>query len=248
MGYWANFLFKIGYYPIEHASVKREFLDWYYQAAGDRRVIEGLDVDNSELSRLAMEAANRAENLDEEHELIELIDIIDEQKERASTLLNYGYLGCTILGIGLIGAGVTSLEGLLVESATIILGAGVAGIANLIFGIYKVLTHQIKSNIQLQRMFNENLTEKPGNVRKYDRRWQQLAAQFFWNKSLISPKTLIAILLLSIIRTLSKRIYGYIAADLHYNITEFIGLEAKEVIRQQLQRAKTGDFELYKYD
>lgn len=235
MGSLAKWLFKIGYFPIQYKPVKHDFLRWYYKAAQHHRIKDGLDANNPELISLTLEAANQAENFDEESPVISLLDYIDDVVETAETWFHYISLGLVLIGACTIAASWYTLQDLLFQLAAmigvVVFGCGIVGVS-----LYHVLKHQLRTNAELVTLFNKELTERPGHIRRNDRDWELLAAQYVWNRSLCKPRTISVLLLLSVIRIISARMYGLISADLQDNIQDFIGMEAREILKYQLSR------------
>lgn len=245
MGRYGDWLFKIGYYPIYHQSVKRNFINWYYEAATDHRIIEGLEADNSKLRRLCLEAATEAENFDEEFALIELLDIIEGYIGRLEAWLHYLALAFIIAGLGAYASGLYFLKNMVFQLPAIVMGSLFFVPPLGVVAFYHVLKHQMRSNAQFISRFNQQLTERPGDVRRHDREWSKLAAQYFWNKSLLRPNTINVLIILSVIQALSPRLFGYISGDLHANIREYIGKDAKEILKLQFNRFQEGDIPQY---
>ena len=231
----ANWLFKIGYYPIHHNSVKHDFLRWYHKAAQHHQIRDGLDYDNAKLVSLTLEAASHAENFSEESPVISMFEYIDDVAKKAETWFHYLAVGSGIIAGCSIAISWHSFQGLLfyifATIGSVVLGCGVMAIS-----LYHVIKHQLRTNAELISLFNEALTERPGHVRRYDREWEMLVAQYLWNRSLSKPRTINVLILLSVIRVVSARLYGQISADLQDNIQDFIGMNGKEIIKHQLDR------------
>lgn len=225
-----------------HQSVKQDFLGWYYEAAKDSRVVEGLEADNSDLIRAAQESAQHAESLDDEHPIIELLDLIEEYTDRAKKIFYYIVGGIALSGCGVLSVGIISLDDFLFRLIAVILGSSAVVLAAVMFILYQILAHQLRTSAEIVAKFNKELTEKPGDVRRNDRFWPNLAAQYFWNKSLCRPATIHVLVLLAVIRTASSRLYGGISGDIHYNIQDFIGMDGRDVLKYQFDRLIAGDY------
>lgn len=225
MGDLAKWLFRLGYFPIRHQAVKHDFLSWYHQAAQHHRIKEGLEANNSELTTLTLEAANQAENFDEDSPVISLFDYIDDVIDKAETWFHYITLGLVLVGACTIVASWYAFQDLLFQIVASIggavLGCGIVG-----GSLYHVLKHQLRTNAELVTLFNKKLTERPGHIRRNDRDWEQLVAQYVWNRSLCKPRTISVLLLLSVIRIISARMYGMISADLQDNIQDLALLKS----------------------
>lgn len=200
-------------------------------------VISGLAVDNSRLSDLAQNARVEAENFDENNQLSQLVSLFEEWKSRIEMQFYYIAGILMALGAGTSAVGVLQVKDSLFSAVVEILsGALLIGGVTLVI-TYKILQHQVKTNSDLVTRFNQELSEKQGNIRGNDQDWHRIAAQFFWNKSLLSPTTHICLVLLSVIRALSPQIYGIIVADLRAEVQEFVVMSSREIIQQQVQRA-----------
>jgi|GEM_PF-6185472 len=245
MGWLADYLFKIGYYPIEHQSVKRGFLEWYFQAACDELVVEGLQADNSRLRQLTLEAAREAEKVDSENPAIELLDAFDEYISRMKMGLAYLSVALFLLGTTAVAISVYTIDATLLQYIGVSIGS-MLGIPVVILSAgYLIIEHQIRTNAELVSKFNRELVERPGQVRRNDRDWNRLAAQYFWNRSLVRPRTIIALLLLSIIKVVRPGLYGLISGELQDQIRGFIGEDAKTIIKQEIERALYGELGPY---
>jgi len=238
----ANLVFKIGYFPVQHQSIKYDFISWYEQAAKNQRVVDGLDVDNPTLSDLAQSSATAAENLDEEHPIVEQLDFIDEHAKELVRLFDYFSLPIFFIFLCLTGFTVYSLDGLILKTVAIFGGGGITLAVGGTFVFYRFLNRQIRTNAQVVRLFNEELTEKPGNVRRHDQEWPRLAARFFWNKSLCRPRTIILVVLLSVVKSISSSLYGRVTAEIKHSIDEFVEDGAQEVVKSRLKDLWRGNY------
>jgi hypothetical protein len=250
MGWLAKKVFEIGYYPIQHQSVKQDFISWYFEAAKDQKVLDGLESDNSKLAELSIQAAEKAERFEEVNEVVQLIDGIEEYLDILQTYIYYIIISFTVLGIASISGFLSITDTASIRMLIIKLLLGSAGVffsssAIIVLSLYKVITHQIKSNAELVTEFNKELTERPGDIRRNEREWEMLAAQYFWNCSLTRPATIMVLVILSVVKVVSARLYGRISADLRYSIRDFIGKNAREILKIQLSRAFSGDIPPY---
>ena len=241
MGRLADWLFDIGFFPLLHEAVKQDFLSWYYEASQSEIFNEEVELDNSELAELAIQARQEAEQFDQNNPLVELIDIFEDLKSTIDTYVVY-IAGAAML----VGGSASTLAVFQVRDwlySWVLGGVGsiflVSGVGLIV--VYKIFVHQIRTNSQLVMKFNKELVENPGDVRRNDQNWNKLSAQLFWNKSLLSPTTHICLIILSVIRVLSVRLYGFISADLRQEIKEFVGMDTLEIIKHQLNRLATGD-------
>lgn len=232
----AEFLFQHGYFPLLHESVKQDFISWYYEASKSEIVTEGLDAENSRMSELAQEARIEAEKFNQSHRIPQLVNMMEEMEARIQTVFYYVAAGAALLGGGLTAVGVLNV----LDSLYSIIFGIVGGIlfvgGSTAFILYELFKHQIKANSDLVTLFNKELSEKPGDIRSNDQDWHFITAQLFWNRSLLSPSTHVCLILLSLIRVLSKGMYGRISADLREQIKEFVGMNSREVIIEQLER------------
>jgi len=235
MGSLAKWLFKIGYFPIRHQSVKHDFLSWYHQAAKHHHIKEGLEANNSELISLTIEAAIKAENFSENSSVITLLDYIDDVVAKAETWFHYVTIGSILVGGCTIVASWYMFQNLLFQIVasigSVFFGCGIVG-----GSLYHVLKHQLRTNAELVTLFNKELTERPGQIRRNDRDWEQLVAQYIWNRSLCKSRTISVLFLLSAIRIVSARMYGSISADIQDSIHDFTGMEARKILKYQLSR------------
>lgn len=245
MGWLAEVLFKVGYHPIEHQSVKRGFLQWYFEAACDELVVEGLQVDNSRLMQLTLEAAQAAENLDSENPAINLLDTLDEYISRMKTGLAYVAVSLFLVGATTVAISVYTIDTVLLQWVGVSIGSLLGVPVVILSAVYLVFEHQVRTNSELVAKFNRELVERPAQVRRNDRDWNQLAAQYFWNRSLSRPRTINTLLLLSIIKVVRPGLYGNISGELHDQIREFVGKDAKTIIKMEIERALTGEFGPY---
>jgi hypothetical protein len=149
-----------------------------------------------------------------------------------------------IFGGGITAVGILQLKDSIFSFTVEIIGGFflMSSVSVLVF--YKVITHQLKENTKLVARFNEELSAKPGEIRESEQDWNMLAAKFFWNKSLLSPRTHAALILLSIIKVVSSRIYGFISADIRNDIQDFVGMSSGEIIRTQLDKLTDEDYSL----
>ena len=238
----SEYLFEIGYFPIEHQSVKHSFLQWYYNATQSELVIEGLDLDNSQLTELTLNAAKAAEDMDSNHPTIELLDSFENHISRMKVGLAYLAIGLFIVGAGTLAVSVYTIDQSLFRwigvSVGSILGVPAVGLS----AIYLILEHQIRTNADLVAKFNQELVERPGNVRRHDRDWHKLAAQYLWNRSLNRPKTIIILVLLSVIKVARPRLYGAISGEIQRQVGDFVGKDAKSILKAEVERAYQGKF------
>lgn len=236
----ADWLFKIGYSESRYGPVKDDFLKWYQNAAEHHYVQEQLDSTEVDLRSLTIDAATDAEQYREESAIIELVDSFEEVRNKANALFHYLFLGASVLGASFVAGGLLALQDL-VSQIVMFLGAALFGCGILGVSVYRVLRHQLYTNADLVEMFNEELTERPGNVRRYDRQPEHLAAQFFWNRSLCKPVVIDLLILLVVLRTVHGRIYNLIADDLENNITDFMDMDAVGILKTQLQRVRQNE-------
>ena len=242
MGWFSDWLFKNGFFPLLHVPVRDDLISWYYEAAQADLIQKELNIDNSQLTRLAIDSGRAAENFDENNPLSELISIFDEWESRFETWIYYVAFTAMFVGGGVPAAGVleftssvSSMIFQLVGSLFFVSGAGV-------ITIYKVFKYMLKSSSDFITRMNNGLTAKPGHIRENDRYGDRIVAQFFWNKSLLSPSTHICLLILAVIRLLSTRIYGYISADIQEDIQEFVGMSSREIIKHQLEKVVSDEY------
>jgi hypothetical protein len=241
----SDWLFEIGFFPILHEAVKIDFLSWYYVASQSDEFVKEVDFDNSELTELALEAQNEAENFDQNNPFVELIEAFEDLKSKIDTYIIYVAAISILVGSGASGVAVFQLKDFIYSWFV-----GTVGGIFLVGGVgiyisYNIIAHQMKTNSELIMKFNKELVEKPGDMRRSDQDWNQIAAQFFWNKSLLSPTTHICLVVLSLIRVLSVRLYGRISADLQQEVKGFVGMSTVEIVKHQLQRLRTGDVPSY---
>ena len=238
----AHFVFRAGYYPVQYQSIKYDFISWYRQAVTNPQVLDELEVDNSTLSELAQASATAAESLDEEHPVIEQLDFIDERAKELVKLFDYFSVPIFFLSLCLTGVAIYSLDGLILRSLAVVGGGGITLAVGVLFVSYRFMNQQIRTNAQIVRLFNEKLTEKPGDVRWHDQEWPELAARFFWNRSLCRPRMFILLVLLSVVKTISSGLYGRVNAEIRHSIDEFVEDGAKEVVESRLRDLWKGDY------
>jgi len=242
MSWLSKYLFNIAYYPIEHQSVKQGFLQWYFQATQNKFVVEGLQVDNSQLVELTLEAARAAERMDSKHPAIKLLDTFDEYITRMKVGLAYLAVLLFLLGAGTLAVSVYTIDDNLFRRIGISIGS-IIGLPAVSLSIgYVVLEHQIRTNADLVAKFNRKLVERPGKVRQNDRHWNKLAAQYLWNRSLSRPKTIIVLVLLSVIKVARPSLYGTISGELQHQVRDFVNEDGKNIIKIEIKRALQGKF------
>lgn len=242
MGWWAQYLFKIGYYPIEYLSVKQDFLQWYYQATQNELVIEGLQVDNPQLVELTLDAARAAEKMDSEHPTIRLLDTFDEYISRIKTALAYLTIILILIGAGTLAISVYSIDERILRWIGMSIGAVLGVPVVSLSALYLILEHQLRNGAELVSKFNQRLVEKPGDVRLNERRWDKLTAQYLWNRSLARPRTIILLLLLTIIKVVRPSLYGSISGELQQQVSDFVGEDGKTIVKTEIERALQGKF------
>lgn len=242
MGWWTDYLFRIGYYPIKHQSVKQGFLQWYYQAAQSELVVEGLEIGNSQLVDLTLEAAQTAETIDSDHPTIKLFDKFEEYIKKMKIGLAYMSLVLLAFGAGTLAVSVYALDESILRWFSIVVGATLSIPPVGLSATYLILEHQLRSNAELVAKFNRKLIEKPGDVRWNDRRWDRLTAQYLWNRSLLRPRTIIVLILLSIIKVVRPGLYGSISGELQEQVREFVGEDGKTILKTEFERALQGKF------
>lgn len=237
----SDWLFEIGFFPIIHEAVKQDFLSWFYKASQSELLSREVDLNNSQLTELALEAQIEAENFDQSNSVLELIKIFEDFKGSIDTFIYYFAGGMMIVGSGLSATDIFQIRDLIYTSILGTIGEIIFVSGAGIVIVYKIAIHQMKTNSELLSKFNEALVEKPGEVRRNDQDWNRLAAQVFWNKSLLSPTTHICLIILSVIRTISPRFYGYISADIQQNAKKFVGMDSVEIIKHQINRLGADD-------
>jgi len=239
----AHYVFRAGYYPVRYQSIKYDFISWYRQAVTNPQVLEDVDVDNSTLSELAQVSATAAENLDEEHPVIEQLDFIDDRAKELVKLFDYFSVPICLLSLGITGVAVYSLEGLVLRSIAIFGGGTITLVSGGLFLSYRFMNQQIRTNAKVVRLFNEKLTEKPGDIRRHDQEWPELAARFFWNRSLCRPRMIILLVLLSVIKTISSSLYGRVNGEIRHSIDDFVEYGAKDVVKSRLRDLWEGKYQ-----
>ncbi|PGF15775.1 hypothetical protein CP556_06365 [Natrinema sp. CBA1119] len=237
----SEILFDLGYFPLRHESVKQDFIGWYYEGTKNEFVRERLDVENSRLSKLAQDAGTEAKEFDQTNNISQMVTIFEEKKSQIETIFYYLAFFVSVTGGGFTAVGVLQIKNIIFSTIVQTIGAILLiGPIGLII-IYRILIHQIKTSSDLVTRFNKELVENPGDIRENDQDWHWIASQFLWNRSLLSPSTHACLILLSIIRVISKRLYGIIAADLRDEINEFVEMDSREIISHQIRRALDGD-------
>jgi uncharacterized membrane protein YkgB len=233
----AELIFELGYLPKIQDPVKDSFLTWYYEASKSDKVVRGLEADNPELSGLAIQAYQEAQNFDRTNEVVQLTETIGDLEKTIKIYAMYLAVGALVFSGGLTAAGIFHLTNSLFSTLAKITGSLVGLSTAGLIAIYRVLIHQIRTNSELVKKFNQELAEKPGDVRSNDQDWHYLAAQVFWNRSLLSTRTHNCLILLSVIRTISPSLFGYVSADLQEDIQSFAEMSSTEILRHQARKA-----------
>jgi hypothetical protein len=244
MGDLSKWLFRIGYYPFHYEAIKHDFVRWYRKAAQHHSIQTGLEVTNSDLRSLTLEAAEKAENFDEESPAISFLDYIEDVVEKAETWFHYIALGLCLIGGSGVVASWYALHGWVLHIGRAI-GIVVFGCGFTAVSLYHVLKHQLRTNAELVALFNRELVERPGEIRRNDRDREKLIAQYLWNRSLSRPRTISVLLLLAMIRVISSRLYGRISNDIQDNVQDFVGMEAREILAHQFNRLPEALFGSY---
>jgi len=245
MSWMAEFIFKIGYCPIQYQSVKGDFLSWYYQAVKQNSLSEDLDLTDAELVEEAINAGEAAKRLDKDHPVIEVIDKMDDYISRLKCGLAYVAAAFVVIGMGSFGISIFKFDSVLYDLILGIIGSifGIPPIVLVIF--YSVLSHQLRTSSQVVAKFNSALVVPPAKSNENIRHRDQVTAEYLWNSSLLKPKTIIVLVLLGVTKFARPGLYGTISTELKNQVGEFAGGDAKEIIKTELGRAKAGKFGTY---
>jgi hypothetical protein len=238
----AHWVFRAGYYPVQYQSIKYDFISWYRQAVTNPQVMGDMDVDNPTLSELAQVSATAAENLDEEHPVIEQLDFIDDRAKELVKLFDYFSVPICVFSLIVTGVAVYSFDGLILRSIAIVGGGTATLVSGGLFVCYRFMNQQIRTNAKVVRFFNEKLTEKPGDIRFHDQEWPELAARFFWNRSLCRPRMIILLVLLSVVKTISSSLYGRVNGEIRHSIDDFVEHGAKDVVESRMRDLWEGKY------
>jgi len=245
MSWLANFIFMVGYCPIQYQSVKGDFLTWYYEAVTQKSLSDDLDLTDAELVEEAIKAGEAAKRMDKDHPVIEVIDKIDEYISRLKYGLAYIAALFVFIGMGSFAIAIFNFDSILYYLIFGTVGA-IFGISPVLFAIfYLVLSHQIRTNSQVVAKFNAELVVSPAKSNENIRHRDQVTAEYLWNSSLMKPKTILVLVLLGVTKVVRPRLYGKISSELRNQLGEFAGGDGKEIIKTELQRVKAGKFGTY---
>jgi len=242
MNWLANYVFKIGYAPIQYQSVKGDFLSWYYEAVSQNSLSDEIDLSDSELVERAIEAGEAAKKLDENHRVIEVIDNIEEYISRLKIALAYVAAIFFAIGMGSLASTVFLFDTILFIYLFGFLGM-IIGVPPIFFVVtYIILVHNIRANSQLVAKFNSELVVSPAHSNQNIRHRNQVTAEYLWNRSLMRPQTIIVLILLGVTKLVRPRLYGIISTELREQVGEFVEGGAKEILKTELRRLKDGKF------
>lgn len=224
----AEWVFRIGYRTHRFEPLRDDFIRWYataYDLPEIKQAFADIDV-----SKLAYRTGRSAKEFDPDNLVIEAFDAVDMILEVVSTWFNY---------LKVIGAAFALLSAstyTVVQS--LLLSLPIAGIAGLFLAppaLFYVLNHWVQSNVELVRLFNEQLA-KVDKENWTERRQQYRVAFFLWNRSLHKPRTISVLVLLAVVRALSPRMYGNISEYIHENLIEYHEKGVWEVSKRELRR------------
>ncbi|WP_280585397.1 hypothetical protein [Halorubrum sp. Boch-26] len=236
-----EWLFDFVYFPILFDPIKDDFISWYRKAAEHPHIVDEVDISHPDLTTMALEAESYAKDIENEHELIQFFDTLEEIKNRLETLYSYILVVLFIVGVSLAGVSQT-LTGLLMSRILLYSGIGMCGLVVLAISLYRIFKHQIRSNTRFMSLLNDELAVKPGYVRRYDRDLPGLLSAYLWNRSLSRPIVINVVLLLVIVRVLSRSMYGDISAEIQYSMHEFIEEDTHRVIKKRLSDLVRGEY------
>lgn len=159
---------------------------------------------------------------------MDTVDLIDIYLEKIQTARAYA----EVLGIGgLVASGVGFAADLGVVIPGVVMAISLVIIAPP--AIFRVLAHQMRSNIELVRKFNRELVKLDMDVWT-NRNPRYRSAYFLWNRSLNSPKLVPVMVLLALVRAFSPYIYGIVNANMRENMTDFIEEGVWEISKREL--------------
>jgi hypothetical protein len=237
----SEWLFDFVYFSVLFDPIKHDFISWYRKAAEHPHVVDQINISHPDLTSMALEAESYAKDIENENTLIQFFDTLEEAKDKLEALYSYILFVAFLVGAG---AAIVSqtLTGLLMSRILGYLGIGMCGVVLFLTASYKVFKHQIRTNAKLMSLLNDKLAVKPGYVRKHDRDWPGLFSAYLWNRSLSRPLVINVVILLVIIRVLSKRRYGEISGEIRYSMYEFIEEGASTTIKERFSDLVDGKY------
>lgn len=221
----AEWVFDVGYQRDWYLPIRDDFISWYSVAWDHPRVQGNLSDEN--LSQLTYRAGKRAINFDPDNPIVNTVDLIDIYLEKIQTLRAYvEVLGFTGLFIGALGFAADIgliIPGIVMATSGLILAPP---------AIFRVLVHQMRSNIELIKKFNEELVKMDIEIwMNRDPRYR--SAYFLWNRSLNKPNVFPVLVFLAVLRVISPSLYGTASAKLRENMTDFIEEGVWEISKRE---------------
>lgn len=221
----AEWVFDVGYERKWYLPVRDDFISWYSVAWDHQNVRDSLLDEN--LSQLAYQAGRSAIHFDPDNPVVNTVDLIDIYLEKIQTIRAYA----EVLGFsGLIAAlwGFSANIGILIPGFLL----GISGLVLAPPAIFRVLVHQMRSNIELIQKFNDELVKMDIEIwTNRDPRYR--SAYFLWNRSLNKPNVFPVLVFLAVLRVISPSLYGTASAKLRENMTEYIEEGVWEVSKKE---------------
>jgi len=232
----AEWVFELGYEREWYHPIRDDFIRWYTHGYEHPLVKES--ISDKDLPKLAYRAGQSAKNYEPDNLIVGTFQAIENIRVRLEIIFKYMKVASLLIatialvffqqGIHLV------IPGSIFTLATIIMGPP---------AFYHVIQHQLNSNIQLTRKFNRRLVKLDADLWT-DRREENRAAYYLWNKSLNKSGFISVLTILMLVRALSPRVYGLVNAFLRDHLTDYVNEGIWSVSIREFKKAVHNGYRL----
>jgi hypothetical protein len=222
----AEWAFDVGYRKEWYLPIRDDFIRWYSFAWDHPMVRQSLSDEN--LPQLTYRAGRSAIHFDPNNPIVDTVDLIDIYLEKIQTVRAYaeviGVGGLVVSGIAFMTDFGVVIPGVVMTVSLLILAPP---------AIFRVLVHQMRTNIELIKMFNRELVKLDMDVWT-NRNPRYRSAYFLWNRSLNKPKVFPVLAILAVLRGFSPYLYGMVNEGIRENMTDYIDEGVWDVTKREL--------------
>jgi len=239
----AKALYKVTYERIAYEPIRDDFISWYIHAYRELSIGEKLDKNNGELTKMALESRSEALRYEPDDTLSNVVDVTSQIESVVKTVTAISSLiglsaGALFLWVGThvpFPAVVSVVSGLTGSILVVVPGSALP--------LYVILKSTIKTNGELIRLYNKELTVSIGRIKQSERWEERVTAYHIHHSSLCSTTQLPVIVFLGVLRVVSPSIYGVVCHRLKADISEYQEHSFWEMVGREYSRIKDGQIQ-----
>lgn len=233
----ARLLHRTTFYRLAYEPIREDFLSWYQKAYYDLSLDEKMEVENSELVEMAVNARTEALTYEPDNTLSSAISVASD----AEAIIGFTTALISILSIfvgsALFGIGFSHILPT-IFSVPAIIGGGIFIIPSIAYPSYKLIKYSVETNEELIRLYNEDLVVSVKRITENGRRPDLLTSYYIHHSSLCSTTKIPVIVVLGVIRTISPYMYGIICSQLQDDISKYQGQNFWQLMGKEYARLR----------